>query len=61
MSISHWGVFPGWYEPVYEFGKGYPMSGTGRSVYCPADWHQFCLSIDAIGLTGPVKPVFSPQ
>ena len=60
MSISHWGIFPGWWEPEYEVGKGYPI-GRGRAVYTPIDWHQFCLVVDSIRLTGPVEPVFSPS
>jgi hypothetical protein len=42
MSISHWGIFPGWWEPEYVPGAGYPIAGSGNAVYVAVDWDRFC-------------------
>lgn len=48
MSISHWGIFPGWYEAACEVGAGYRIGGGSFTVYRPVDWHQFCLATDPL-------------
>lgn len=43
MSISHWGLFPGWWGPEYT-PNGYGLNI--RVIWKPKTFEEFCAAMD---------------
>lgn len=46
MSISQWGIFPGWWSPVSMPNGSYPIHG-GAAKWQPCGFDDLCAAIES--------------
>jgi hypothetical protein len=47
MSISHWGIFPGWLVPEHALAR------SSRAIWQPQHFDHWCAALDGSWVQGP--------